>query len=168
MNETARQLLARIEAIDTAAAENRMRAESYRHMADELKDARGQATSPDGVVTVVAGAGGSITSITFSERARETAPSALSADVMGAIAEAQAIAARMQADVVRRGLGDTELLDRVLDSDEQLFGAARPSAATTAPLPVQAPPPGAPGRRPARPVEDEHVEEFVLRKEGPG
>jgi len=39
MSETAKQLLARIEAIDTAVANNSMRAESYRRMADELKDA---------------------------------------------------------------------------------------------------------------------------------
>ncbi|MEV0073871.1 YbaB/EbfC family nucleoid-associated protein [Amycolatopsis sp. NPDC050768] len=139
MNDTARQLLARIEAIDTAAADNRLRAEAYKRVADELKDAMGSATSPDGVVTVVAGPGGAIASVTFSERARETDPAVLSSDVMRAIGEAQAAAARMQADVVRRGLGSTEFLDRVLDSDEQLFGAPRP-AAPAPPKPTRAAP----------------------------
>jgi DNA-binding protein YbaB len=126
VSETARQLLARIEAIDTAAADNRLRAESYQRMADELKDAESRATSPDGVVTVVAGPGGSLISITFSDQIRTTTPEALAASVMRAIAQAQASAAQQQAEVVRRGLGDTELLDRVLDSDARLFGDPRP------------------------------------------
>jgi len=133
MSETARQLLSRIEAIDKAAADNRMRAESYQRMADELKDAEGRATSPDGLVTVVAGPGGSVTSVTFADQIRATTPEALSASVMQAIAQARASAAQQQAEVVRRGLGDTELLDRVLDSDERLFGDTQPTAAVAAP-----------------------------------
>ena len=82
MSETAKQLLARIEAIDTAAANNSMRAESYRRMADELKDAQGHGTSPDGVVSVVAGPGGAVTAVNFSERVRDTPPEVLSADIM--------------------------------------------------------------------------------------
>ncbi|MEV4604175.1 YbaB/EbfC family nucleoid-associated protein [Amycolatopsis sp. NPDC049253] len=144
MNDTARQLLARIEAIDAAAAGNRLRAEAYQRVADELKDAMGTATSPDGVVTVVAGPGGAIASVTFGERARETDPAVLSADVMRAIGEAQAAAARLQAEVVRRGLGSTEFLDRVLASDEQLFGAPRPTSVAPPPRPPvrEAPPEG--------------------------
>ncbi|SEP51628.1 YbaB/EbfC family nucleoid-associated protein [Amycolatopsis saalfeldensis] len=153
MNETARQLLARIEAIDTAAAENGSRAEAYQHMAGQLKDVQGEATSADGVVTVVAGAGGGITSVTFSERSSATAPEVLSSDVLQAIAEAQASAARLQAEVVARNLGDTELLDRVLASDEELFGSPRPVVVTTVPPP--------PGRRPAAAVEDD-VDELTV------
>ncbi|GAA3584566.1 hypothetical protein GCM10022222_81570 [Amycolatopsis ultiminotia] len=154
MNETARQLLSRIEAIDASAADNRLRAEAYQRVVGELKDVSGRATSPDGVVTVIAGPGGVISSVTFTERAGETDPSVLSADVMRAIGQAQAAAARTQADVVRRGLGDTELLDRVLDSDERLFGAARPdSVAPPAPVPASAQPDV---------VDEEYFEEFDL------
>ncbi|GDY30630.1 YbaB/EbfC family nucleoid-associated protein [Gandjariella thermophila] len=158
MSETARQLLRRIEAIDTAAANNRQRAETYQRMADELKGVEGRASSPDGVVTVVAGPGGEITSITFSEQVRAIAPAALSATVLHTIAAARAAAARQQAEVVRRGLGDTELLDRVLDADERLFGDRRPRD----PAPPMA------IRRP-EPVEDTYFEDFnVLRRPGPG
>lgn len=148
MTDIAQQLLARIEAIDTAAADNRFRSEAYERMADELKDAVGRATSPDGVVTVATGPGGSVTSVTFTEQFRTVSAEALSADVLHAIAEAKVAAARMQAEAVRHGLGDTELLDRVLDNDEQLFGDPRPSA--TAPLPP------APARQPQfeQPTED--------------
>ncbi|MET9259988.1 YbaB/EbfC family nucleoid-associated protein [Amycolatopsis sp. NPDC004079] len=160
MNETARQLLARIEAIDTAAKHNERNAETYRMMAEELQEAQGTAMSPDGVVTVVAGAGGGINSITFGERVREAAPEALSASVMRAIAEAQAKAARLQAEVVRRNLGSTEVLDRVLDSDEQLFGAQRPSAV----VPHEAP--AASARPAAEKWAEEEYEEVALFDDG--
>ena len=133
---TAQQLLARIEAIDTAAADNRMRAQSYQRMADELQNAEGRATSPDGIVTVVAGPGGSVASITFTDQIRTASPEALAASVMHAIAQARASAAQQQAEVVRRGLGDTELLDRVLDSDARLFGDTRPRDPGPAPVAV--------------------------------
>lgn len=120
------RLASRIEAIDSAAADNRLRAESYRRMTEELSEVAGSATSPDGVVTVVAGPGGVLRSITFGDAVRSTAPHALSSAVMHTVAKAQAAAARMQADVVRRGLGSTELLDRVLAEDELLFGDERP------------------------------------------
>jgi DNA-binding protein YbaB len=156
MSESAKQLLSRIEAIDTAAADNGRRAESYQQMAEELQDANGQATSPDGLVTVVAGANGSVTSIKFSDQVGATAAEALSAIVMHTLAEARAAAARSQAEVVRRGLGDTELLDKVLDSDEKLFGDRRPQD-----------PGQAPAVRRAPVVDDEQVfEDFSVFRRG--
>lgn len=134
MTEWPERLMRRIEAIDTAAADNRLRAESYRQMTEELQTVDGTATSPDGVVTVVANPGGTVKSITFSDAVRATAPSSLSATVMHTIAKAQATAARMQAEVVRRGLGDTELLDRVLASDERMFGDQPPRDPGPAPV----------------------------------
>ncbi|WP_037358262.1 YbaB/EbfC family nucleoid-associated protein [Amycolatopsis orientalis] len=168
MNETARQLLARIEAIDSAATDNRLRAEAYQRMNDELKETQGRATSPDGAVTVVAGPGGGITSIAFSESSSETAREVLAADVLRAISEAQANVARAQADVVRRGLGDTELLDRVLDSDEALFGASRPSSVSAVPAPAAVPSgrpmPAFAGRGPR--VADEEFEQVDIFDDG--
>jgi DNA-binding protein YbaB len=157
MSDEARQLLDRIEAIDTANADNARKAEAYQRMAEELKNAVGRATSPDSAVTVVVGPGGAITSIDFTEQIRTMPPAALSASVLRAIAEAKAIAARTQAEVVRRGLGDTDLLDRVLDSDEQLFGDPRPQATPAISAPVAAPARG----RPRRSEEDQRdVDEF--------
>ncbi|WP_409182463.1 YbaB/EbfC family nucleoid-associated protein [Amycolatopsis sp. VS8301801F10] len=168
MNETARHLLARIEAIDSAATDNRLRAEAYRRMNDELKETQGRATSPDGAVTVVAGPGGGITSITFSESSSETAREVLAADVLRAISEAQANVARAQAEVVRRGLGDTELLDRVLDSDVELFGASRPpsvsAVSAVAAVPAARPQPAFAGR--GRRVADEEFEPVDIFDDG--
>lgn len=155
MSEIADQLLARIEAIDTAAAENSARAESYQRMTERLAEVRGRATSPDGVVTVVAGADGGVHSITFSDQIRNAAPQALSASVLHTIAQARAKAAREQAEVVRAELGDTEMLDRVLESDERIFGDQRPSDPGPAPAAVSAA-----SRQAARPDFDEDYDEY--------
>ncbi|EHK87276.1 YbaB/EbfC family nucleoid-associated protein [Saccharomonospora azurea] len=128
MSGYAAQLMRRIEALDTAAADNRRRAEAYQRTEEELKDVSASVTSPDGVVTVVAGPGGVISSVTFSESVHDLSPASLSTTVQQTIAAAVAAVARRQADVVRRGLGSSELLDRVTESDETLFGDRRPTA----------------------------------------
>jgi DNA-binding protein YbaB len=161
MSAAAKLLIDRIQAIDTAATNNRQRVETYQRMTDELKAVEIRATSPDGMVTVVAGPGGAVTAITFSEAIRDTTPSALSAAVLSVLAEARALAARRQADVIRQGLGDTELLDRVLDSDSQLFGDPRPVAPPTGPVPsarCQSSPP----------VDDDYYQDFNVLKQGSG
>jgi DNA-binding protein YbaB len=145
-DDIAKQLLARIEAIDTAAADNDLRAKSYQRMAEQLAGTQGRATSQDGMVTVVAGANGTVESITFTDQIRNTTPKALGASVLQTIAQARALAARQQAEVIRSGLGDTELLDRVLDSDERLFGDQRPQ--DPGPAPTAAPKTTAPRSTP--------------------
>ena len=141
MSETADILLRRIEAIDTAAADNRLRAESYERMAESLKDVHGTATSDDGVVTVVAGSDGAVKSITFGPTVRTTDPAALSSTTLRTVALARADAARKQAEVVRASLGDTDLLDRVLAEGQRTFGDEPPASAPAAPTapPVRRP-----------------------------
>jgi DNA-binding protein YbaB len=150
VTDSADILLRRIEAIDTAAADNRLRAESFRRMAEGLRDVVGTATAEDGVVTVVAGSDGAVKSITFGAGVRTADPAALSSTTLRTIASARADAARKQAEVVRSVLGDTKLLDRVLAEDRRVFGdepASEPVA--VAPRVV---------RRPARVVEEEEPE----------
>lgn len=150
MTEPADILLRRIEAIDTAAADNRLRAESLRHMAERLRDVVGTATSGDGVVSVVAGSDGAVKSIAFGPAVRTTDPAALSSATLRVIAPARADAARKQAEVVRSALGDTAVLDRVLAEDRRVFGDEPPQepAATAPPRVV----------RRVRPVEEEEPE----------
>ena len=133
---SADRLMNRIEALDTASAENRQRAESYERMTEELKQVEVTVTSPDGVVTVVAGPGGEVRSITFTEEVKTIEPAALSKTTLHTLAKARADAAKAQAEVVRDGLGDAELLNKVIDSDERLFGdapATDPGPAPTTP-----------------------------------
>ncbi|HET6504949.1 MAG TPA: YbaB/EbfC family nucleoid-associated protein [Amycolatopsis sp.] len=157
MSEYADRLLRRIEAIDQAAAENGRRTETYQRMTGELAAVEGHATSPDGVVSVISGPGGDVRSITFGPALRGTAPEALSAIVLHTLAKAKAEAAKQQAEVVRRGLGDTELLDRVVTAEERLFGDRPP--ADPGPAPVVA-------RRQQRARDDGFFEEFNVMRRG--
>jgi hypothetical protein len=165
MTEWAERLARRIEAIDSAAADNRLRADSYRQLTEDLKHVDGTATSPDGVVTVVAGAGGALKSITFSQSVHSVPPAALSAIVMQTVAKAQADAARSQADVVRRGLGSTELLDRVLAEEERVFGDAptrAPAAPVVQPVPAVQSSRGRHSRHAAAPDNDDFGDDFDI------
>ncbi|MGC7095266.1 YbaB/EbfC family nucleoid-associated protein [Amycolatopsis lurida] len=166
MSEYARQLLSRIEAIDNANADNRRRAEAYQQMEGELKNVQGTATSPDGVVTAVVSAGGEVSSLTFGDRARTLDPAALSATVMHTIAAARAEAARQQAEVVRRGLGDTHLLDKVLDSDQKLFGDQRPRDPGPVPEVASNPSIAPAGGRRRRRNDDDFFDDFQVYRGG--
>ncbi|TWH18514.1 YbaB/EbfC family nucleoid-associated protein [Prauserella rugosa] len=147
MTDPGEQLMRRIEAIDTAAADNARAAEAYQRVTEELAEATGTATSPDGVVTVVARADGSVERVTFGDGVQRIAPGDLSASVTHTIAQARYAAARAQAEIVRRGFGDSELLDRVLEADAHVFGDRRPADPGPPPMP-QGPPPGAPSGQP--------------------
>ena len=96
----------------------------YRQMTEKLAAVTGTATSPDGVVTVVAGPDGSVKEVTFSEQVRKADPAALSASVVHTIAQARVNATREQAEIMRRNLDDTHLLDQVLAEDARLFGTS--------------------------------------------
>jgi DNA-binding protein YbaB len=158
MNEIAQNLVRRIEAIDTVAAETRRRTESYQRMTAGLAEVEGTATSPDGQVTVAAKADGTVKSITFADETQRSPSEALSATVLHTIAAARADAARLQAEVVRRELGDTELLDKVLDSDERIFGDERPRD----PGPAPGPGPGPAATRRPRPDDERSYDDFSL------
>ncbi|HJQ46424.1 MAG TPA: YbaB/EbfC family nucleoid-associated protein [Amycolatopsis sp.] len=160
MSDEAERLLRRIEAIDTAAANTQRRTESYERMADEMKAVTASVTSPDGAVTVVVGPGGDVEQITFGERVGQLDSAALSASVRHTLAAAKAAAARLQAEVVRRGLGDSDLLDKVLAEDERLFGDRPP--ADPGPAPVTAPP----RRRREVSREDDYFEDFDVFGQG--
>ncbi|GAA2659536.1 MULTISPECIES: YbaB/EbfC family nucleoid-associated protein [Actinosynnema] len=168
MTDWAEHLTARIEAIDLAARGTKARAENYRRMAEELAEVTGTAASDGGVVTVVAEPGGAVRSVVFGAAVATTAPAELSALVTRTIARAQADAHRAQAEVVRRSLGDTELLDRVLAEDAALFGDLPPrdpgpAAPVTAPAPGRAGAPSPqPPRRPAPGPDDDLGERSVL------
>jgi DNA-binding protein YbaB len=126
MSAFAERLCNRIDAIDRVSAENSERAEAYAAMGDELRNVTAEVSSPDGVVTVVAGAGGAITDVRFTDAVRSTQLREASRSVLAALRAAQAEATRKQAEVVRSCLGSTEELEQVIAADERLFGTPRP------------------------------------------
>ncbi|MCP2253912.1 YbaB/EbfC DNA-binding family protein [Prauserella aidingensis] len=164
MNETARHLVQRIQAVDDAAAANRNRAETYRAMTEKLAEVTGTASSADGTVTVEAGPDGAVEKVTFSDAVRSgVEPAELAVKVQHAIALARVAATREQAEVVQRGLGSSDLLDTVLAEDRTLFGDAEP--VDPGPEPVAAAADGviANTRRSGR-GDDEDFEDFPVMR----
>ncbi len=94
-------------------------------MQDELTELRATATSPDKAVTVVAGPGGAVLDVTFTEDALRQSPAALSAAVMATLGQAVAAAARQQAAIVEEHMGgDMNLVDQVLETQAAVFGTS--------------------------------------------
>src|SRR5436305_13388959 len=92
-------------------------------MREELGGLQVVATSPDRAVTVVAGPGGAVLDVTFTEEALRRSPAALSATLMTALGEAVAAAARRQAAIVEEHMGDDlHLVDQVLETQATAFG----------------------------------------------
>lgn len=164
MNEAAKHLVQRIQAVDDAAAANRNRSETYRAMTEQLAEVTGTASSADGMVTVEAGPDGTVERVTFAEVVRSgVAPAELAAKVQHTIALARVAATRAQAEVVQRGLGSSDLLDTVLAEDEKLFGDSEP--VDPGPEPVAAAADGVitNTRRPGR-GDDEDFEDFRVMR----
>ncbi|MEV7550803.1 YbaB/EbfC family nucleoid-associated protein [Amycolatopsis sp. NPDC089917] len=92
-------------------------------MQDELSRLEATASSPDRSVTVVAGPGGAIMDVKFTEDALRQRPEALSAALMSTIQQAVAESARKQATIVEEHMGDDlNLVDQVLETQAELFG----------------------------------------------
>lgn len=92
-------------------------------MQAELGQLEATATSPDRGVTVVAGPGGAVLDVRFTEDALRQTPQALSAAVMSTLAQAVAESARRQAAIVEEHLGDDMgLVDQVLETQAEAFG----------------------------------------------
>jgi len=170
MNETAKHLVQRIQAVDDAAAANRNRAETYRAMTEQLSEVTGTASSPDGLVSVEAGPDGTVEKVTFSDAVRRgVEPGELAAKVQHTIALARVAATRQQAEIVQRGLGSSDLLDKVLAEDKKLFGDSEPVDPGPAPETGPGFGPGTVpgtdgGRRPRRRSDDEAFENFRVMR----
>lgn len=125
----------------------------------ELTGLQASASSPDGGVTVVAGPGGAVLDVKFTEAGLAKGPQALSAALMTTLQQAIGESARRQAALVQEHLGDdTNVVEQVVEAQAQLYGKsveemretlAQETAARQAP--------------PAPPAED-FSEERVLRQ----
>ncbi|MTD57746.1 YbaB/EbfC family nucleoid-associated protein [Amycolatopsis pithecellobii] len=126
-------------------------------MQAEIAGLEATAMSPDRSVTVVAGPGGSIKDIRFTDAALKQSPQALSSALLATLRQAVAEAARAQAGIVEEHAGgDLHVLDQVLETQAQLFG--------TTPEELRASMAQSP--RPAAEPED-YSQQDVLRREEP-
>lgn len=103
----------------------------YAEMKEEVSAVRATVSSQDRAVTVVAGAGGAVMDIQIADQAlRGATPQTLGGTIMSTIQQALAQAAKAQAEVVQRYVGDRmNILDRVNAVQQEFFEKAKEEAA---------------------------------------
>lgn len=161
--EQMRRGLERIAHADQAAADRMGR---YANLEERLTAIQASVTSPDRSVTVVAGPGGGIQGVRFTEAATRLTPTQLSQVVTATIQQAAAAAAREQAAAVQEFTGDNvRIADRVAKTQETLLGQLASQAVTTAtPSMPSAPTAGGRSRPPLPPEDDDEGFGSVLRR----
>ncbi|WP_410643847.1 YbaB/EbfC family nucleoid-associated protein [Amycolatopsis sp. lyj-346] len=120
-------------------------------------------TSPDGTVTVTAGAGGTITDLRLTAGATRVEAGQLAATIMNTIRRAAAGAAQQQAGIVDETFGDAFGVDvsaQVREAQAEAFGTAAAEPASD-PQPRQ---PSRPVRRPAAGDDDDFDQGPILRR----
>lgn len=90
-------------------------------MQSELETLEVRASTPDQAITVVAGPGGSVRDIRFTEEALRLGPEQLSSELMATVRQAIADAARQQAGIVEEFAGGP-VLDQVLETQSEITG----------------------------------------------
>jgi DNA-binding protein YbaB len=153
------QLVAQFEDFQSRLKRADDRFENIAEMQSELASLEVSVTSPDRAVTVVAGVGGSIQEIRFTETAMQLGSQRLSDVVMGTVREAVAAAARRQAGIVQEFAGgDAAVLDQVLETQAQVTGVPVDELRAKAEQET-------PGRRPVQVGEEE--QSIVFRDTAP-
>lgn len=120
-------------------------------------------TSPDGTVTVTAGAGGTITGLRLTAGATRVEAGQLSATIMDTIRRAVAGAVQQQAGIVDDAFGDAFGVDvsaQVREAQTEAFGTPAPEPASEQ-QPRQA---SRPARRPAAEDDDDFGQGPILRR----
>ncbi|MGH3878653.1 MAG: YbaB/EbfC family nucleoid-associated protein [Actinophytocola sp.] len=117
------QLVAQFEDFQASLKNVDDRFENIEGMQSELASLEVSVTSPDRSVTVVAGPGGSIQEVRFTEAAVQLGSQRLGAVVTSTLHEAIAEAARRQASIVQQYVGDdVPVLEQVLETQAQVTG----------------------------------------------
>jgi DNA-binding protein YbaB len=132
-------------------------------MQERVARVESTATSPDGTVTVVAGAGGTVTDLRLTAGATRVEAGQLAATIMATIRRAVAGAVQQQAGIVDDAFGDAFGVDvsaQVREAQAQAFGtgAAEPASEEQ---PRQ---PSRPARRPAPEDDDDFGQGPILRR----
>src|SRR5262245_60151256 len=115
------QLVAEFEQFQAQIKNMDDRFEHLAGMQSELETLEVRVSTPDKSITVIAGPGGSVRDIRFTEEALQLGPEQLSTDLMTTLREAVADAARQQAAVVEEYAGGP-VLDQVLETQSEVTG----------------------------------------------
>jgi DNA-binding protein YbaB len=160
------QLIAQFENFQAKVRQAEARFSGVGDMQERVARVETTVTSPDGTVTVVAGAGGTVTDLRLTAGALRVDAGQLSATIMSTLRRAVAGAVEQQAAIVDDAFGDAFGVDtsaQVRAAQAEAFGTTEEPPASE---PQAAPgPPQAPRRRPA-PRDDDYFEEnTILRRD---
>lgn len=106
MSAQMEQLLAQFETFQAKVKEAEARFAGVGDMQEQIAQLETAVTSPDGTVTVIAGAAGTVTDIRLAAGAMHLEAGRLSATIMTTLREAVAEAVRKQAGIVDEAFGD--------------------------------------------------------------
>jgi DNA-binding protein YbaB len=157
------QLIAQFENFQAKVRQAEVRFSGVGDMQERIAQVESTATSPDGTVTVVAGAGGTVTDLRLTAGATRVEAGQLATTILSTLRRAVAGAAQQQAGIVDDTFGDALGVDtsaQVREAQAEAFGTTGEPAASE----PQAQQP-APRRRPA-PRDDDYFEEnTILRRD---
>lgn len=142
MSAQMEQLIAQFENFRAKVRQAESRFAGVEDMQARIAEVQHAVTSPDGLVTVVAGANGTVTDIRLTAGATHLEAGQLAAKIMTTLRQAVAGAVRQQAAVVDDAFGDafgTDVSAQVRQAQEEAFGAV--AAEDPASQPQQSPPP---------------------------
>lgn len=133
----------RARSLEEAGRKAEERLAGYQNMRERMAQLRVTAVSPDRVVSVVAGPGGSILDVQLQPDAQRIPAHVLSRSIMSTLQQAVAESARRSAEVVQEFAGDqVDIVARVNKVQEDVFGV-NPAEQAPPPPPPNAPAPGA-------------------------
>ncbi|WP_024875478.1 YbaB/EbfC family nucleoid-associated protein [Saccharomonospora piscinae] len=155
-------LIAQFSKFRSKIREAETRFEGVGDMQQQITEIRHTVTSPDGTVTVVAGAGGAVTDLTLSPSATRLDHAQLASVILSTMREAVAGAVQQQAGIVDESFGDTFGLntsERVREAQAEAFGTAEQDGESNTATP-------SPGRRSSPPDEDDYFDDQgpILRR----
>ncbi|WP_370937589.1 YbaB/EbfC family nucleoid-associated protein [Amycolatopsis sp. cg13] len=134
-------------------------------MQERIAQVENAVTSPDGAVTVVAGAGGTVTDIRLAAGAARIDPAQLSALIMSTLRQAVAGAVQQQAGIVDDAFGDAfgvNTSEQVRQAQAEAWGTEAAEPASEQQTPQQA----APRRRPGPRDDDDYFDDnSILRRD---
>jgi YbaB/EbfC DNA-binding family len=154
------ELLAQFENFRTKVRQAEARFAGVGDMQERVARLETTVTSPDGTVTVTAGAGGAVTGLRLTAGATRVEAGQLAATIMHTIRRAAAGAVREQAGIVDDAFGDAFGVDvsaQVREAQAEAFGTPAPEPASEQQQPR-------PARRPTAEDDDDFGQGPILRR----
>ncbi|MFI5565109.1 YbaB/EbfC family nucleoid-associated protein [Amycolatopsis japonica] len=159
MSAQMEQLIAQFENFQAKVRQAEARFAEVGDMQERIAQVETSVTSPSGEVTVVAGAGGTVTDLRLSAGAMRLEAGHLSSIIMSTLRKAVAGAAQQQAGIVDETFGEAfgvNTSEQVREAQAEAFGTVEEEPSSQQQQPQQ---PSRPARRPAPRDDDDYFDD---------